>query len=129
MTQNRMTRYLIADAGGSHGKTGNHVARQLLNRKLPVRAFVFHADQRSKQLEALRAEVVAGEYLSRVGEAHQRGEPGVQTDIVQRIGGAAPKLPDVLVAENRAVFTGENLHSDNQERTEQQNKVYGDNVA
>jgi NAD(P)H dehydrogenase (quinone) len=61
MAQIAMTRYLVAGAGGSHGATGNHVVRQLLARKLPVRAFVFRADQRSEQLEALGAEVVVGD--------------------------------------------------------------------
>ncbi len=54
-------RYLIAGASGSHGATGNHVVRQLLERQLPVRAFVFHADQRSERLEALGAEVDVGD--------------------------------------------------------------------
>ncbi len=31
---------LIAGAAGRHGVTGNHAARQLLARGLPVRAFV-----------------------------------------------------------------------------------------
>jgi NAD(P)H dehydrogenase (quinone) len=61
MTQNAVTRFLIAGAGGSHGATGNHVVRQPLARKLPVRAFVLHADQRSEKLEALGAEVVVGD--------------------------------------------------------------------
>ena len=61
MAQNTMTRCLIAGAGGRHGATGNHVVRQLLGRKLPVRAFVFHADQRSEQLAELGAEVVVGD--------------------------------------------------------------------
>src|SRR5581483_275325 len=61
MTQDSMTRFLIAGASGRHGATGNHVARQLLDRKLPVRAFVFRADHRSEQLEALGAEVVVGD--------------------------------------------------------------------
>lgn len=56
-----MTRFLIAGAGGRHGATGNHVARQLLAKNLTVRAFVFHADQRSEALEALGAEVVVGD--------------------------------------------------------------------
>lgn len=41
MAQNTMTRFLIAGAGGRHGATGNHVVRQLLDRKFPVRALVF----------------------------------------------------------------------------------------
>jgi uncharacterized protein YbjT (DUF2867 family) len=46
------------------------------------------------------------EYLSRVAEAHQRGELDIQTDVVQRIGGELPKSPDAFVAENREVFSG-----------------------
>jgi NAD(P)H dehydrogenase (quinone) len=61
MAQNTITRFLIAGAGGRHGATGNHVVRQLLGRRLPVRAFVFHADQRSEQLAELGAEVVVGD--------------------------------------------------------------------
>lgn len=61
MTQNTEAKFLIAGAGGQHGSTGNHVARQLLARKLPVRAFVFHADERSERLAALGAEVVVGD--------------------------------------------------------------------
>ncbi|HZT02388.1 MAG TPA: NmrA family NAD(P)-binding protein [Steroidobacteraceae bacterium] len=60
-TQNSGVKFLIAGAGGQHGATGNHVARQLLARKLPVRAFVFHADERSERLAALGAEVVVGD--------------------------------------------------------------------
>lgn len=61
MAQNMTTRFLITGAGGRTGATGNHAARQLLARQLPVRAFVFQADQRSEQLEALGAEVVVGD--------------------------------------------------------------------
>jgi uncharacterized protein YbjT (DUF2867 family) len=56
-----MPRFLVAGAGGSHGATGNHVVRQLLDRRLPVRAFVFRADERSEQLEALSAEITVGD--------------------------------------------------------------------
>ena len=34
------TRFLIVGAGGRIGATGNHVARQLVELGLPVRAFV-----------------------------------------------------------------------------------------
>jgi len=61
MTQDTGAKFLIAGAGGQHGATGNHVARQLLARRLPVRAFVFHADQRSERLAALGAEVIVGD--------------------------------------------------------------------
>ncbi len=61
MAEHTMTRFLISGAGGQHGATGNHVVRQLLDRKLPVRAFVFRADERSERLEALGAEIVVGD--------------------------------------------------------------------
>jgi NAD(P)H dehydrogenase (quinone) len=61
MTQNTCAKFLITGAGGAHGPTGNHVVRQLLAKKLPVRAFVFHADQRAERLAALGAEVVVGD--------------------------------------------------------------------
>lgn len=61
MVRDTMPTFLIAGAGGNHGATGNHVVRQLLDRKLPVRAFVFRADQRSERLKALGAEVVVGD--------------------------------------------------------------------
>lgn len=56
-------RYLIAGAGGSHGATGNHAARQLLARGLPVRAFVHRADERADHLRELGAEIVVGDLL------------------------------------------------------------------
>ncbi len=46
------------------------------------------------------------EYLSRVAKARQRGDFDVQTDIVREVGGAPPKSPDALVAENRRAFGG-----------------------
>ena len=61
MAQNTITKFLITGAGGRIGATGNHAVRQLLARQLPVRAFVFHADQRSEQLAELGAEVVVGD--------------------------------------------------------------------
>jgi NAD(P)H dehydrogenase (quinone) len=61
MAQNTTPTFLIAGAGGRHGATGNYVVRQLLDRELPARAFVFHADQRSEQLAALGAEIVVGD--------------------------------------------------------------------
>lgn len=61
MTLNTGMKFLIAGAGGQHGATGNHVARQLLAKKLPVRALVFHADERAERLAALGAEVVVGD--------------------------------------------------------------------
>src|SRR5260370_36753526 len=61
MAQNTKPTFLTAGAGGGHGATGNSVVRQLLDRELRVRAFVFHADQRSEQLAALGAEIVVGD--------------------------------------------------------------------
>ena len=48
MTQAGSTRFLIVGAGGRHGATGNHVARQLLARGRHVRAFVRQADERAR---------------------------------------------------------------------------------
>jgi NAD(P)H dehydrogenase (quinone) len=61
MMLSRSTRFLVVGAGGSHGATGNHVARQLLARGLPVRAFVRQADQRADRLNGLGAEIVVGD--------------------------------------------------------------------
>jgi len=61
MTQASSTRFLIVGAGGSHGATGNHVARQLLARRMPVRAFVRQADERADELRELGAEIAVGD--------------------------------------------------------------------
>lgn len=61
MTQADSTRFLIVGAGGSHGATGNHVARQLLERGLHVRAFVRQADERANELRKLGAEIAVGD--------------------------------------------------------------------
>jgi uncharacterized protein YbjT (DUF2867 family) len=61
MARDSVAKFLIAGAGGRYGATGNLAARQLLARKLPVRAFVFRADERSEHLAALGAEVVVGD--------------------------------------------------------------------
>jgi NAD(P)H dehydrogenase (quinone) len=61
MTQASSTRFLIVGAGGSHGATGNHVARQLLARAMPVRAFVRQADERADELRELGAEIAVGD--------------------------------------------------------------------
>jgi NAD(P)H dehydrogenase (quinone) len=61
MTQATYKRFLIVGAGGSHGATGNHVARQLLARGLPVRAFVRTADERADELRGLGAEIAVGD--------------------------------------------------------------------
>src|SRR6476646_211332 len=64
MTQATYKRFLIVGAGGSHGATGNHVARQLLARGLPVRAFVRRADERATELSALGADIAVGDLHS-----------------------------------------------------------------
>ncbi|MDT5257060.1 MAG: hypothetical protein QOD10_2140 [Mycobacterium sp.] len=61
MTQATYTRYLIIGAGGSHGATGNYVARQLLARGLRVRAFVRQADERADELRDLGAQIAVGD--------------------------------------------------------------------
>src|SRR6202008_574148 len=61
MTQTSSPRFLIVGAGGSHGATGNHVARQLLARGLRVRAFVRQADERADELGELGAEIAVGD--------------------------------------------------------------------
>jgi NAD(P)H dehydrogenase (quinone) len=61
MTQANSTRFLVVGAGGSHGATGNHAARQLLARGLCVRAFVRQADERADQLRELGAEIAVGD--------------------------------------------------------------------
>src|ERR1700726_832322 len=76
MTQPGFTRFLVVGAGGSHGATGNHVARQLLARGLPVRAFVRQVDERSDELRELGAEIAVGDI--RDYEAVRAGLDGVQ---------------------------------------------------
>ncbi|HEX5253519.1 MAG TPA: NAD(P)H-binding protein [Mycobacterium sp.] len=61
MTQAGLTRFLIVGAGGSHGATGNHVARQLLARGLSVRVFVRQVDERADELGGLGAEIAVGD--------------------------------------------------------------------
>lgn len=76
MTAAGVTRFLIVGAGGSHGATGNHVARQLLAGRLPVRAFVRQVDERADELSGLGAEVVVGDI--RDYEAVRAALDGVQ---------------------------------------------------
>jgi NAD(P)H dehydrogenase (quinone) len=61
MTRASFARFLIVGAGGSHGATGNHVARQLLAQGLRVRAFVRQADDRADELSELGAEIAVGD--------------------------------------------------------------------
>jgi uncharacterized protein YbjT (DUF2867 family) len=51
-------------AGGRQGKTGRHVAEMLLERGVPVRAFVHKLDERSDRLRALGAEIFEGDFLN-----------------------------------------------------------------
>jgi uncharacterized protein YbjT (DUF2867 family) len=44
------------------------------------------------------------EHLSRVAEAHQRGEFDAETDVVAQIGGAPPATVETFIAENRSAF-------------------------
>ncbi|OBK46093.1 NmrA family NAD(P)-binding protein [Mycobacterium sp. 1081908.1] len=76
MTQAGSTRFLIVGAAGSHGATGNHVARQLLERGLHVRAFVRQADERANELTKLGAEIAVGDI--RDYEAVRAALDGVQ---------------------------------------------------
>ncbi|HEY0536934.1 MAG TPA: NAD(P)H-binding protein [Actinoallomurus sp.] len=48
-------------AGGRQGSTGRHVARMLLERGRPVRAFVRSEDARAAELRTLGAEVIVGD--------------------------------------------------------------------
>jgi hypothetical protein len=76
----------LSAGGGRNGATGNHAARQLLARGLPVRAFVRQADDRADELGALGAEFDA------------------VTDVVQAIGGAPPKSLEAFIRQNATVF-------------------------
>ena len=51
-------------AGGTQGSTGRHVAELLIERGLPVRAFVHKIDTRSDRLRELGAEVFEGDLLN-----------------------------------------------------------------
>ncbi len=52
-------------AGGSQGSTGRRIATLLLEKGIPVRAFVHTLDERSDSLRELGAEVVQGDLLDR----------------------------------------------------------------
>ena len=69
MTHGNSMVFLSVGAGGSHGATGNHVARQLLARGLSVRAFVRQADARAEELSELGAEIAVGD-LHNVKDVH-----------------------------------------------------------
>jgi uncharacterized protein YbjT (DUF2867 family) len=64
MTPANSPLFLVVGAGGSHGATGNHVARQLLARGLPVRALVRRADERATELSELGADIAVGDLHS-----------------------------------------------------------------
>jgi uncharacterized protein YbjT (DUF2867 family) len=51
-------------AGGTQGSTGRHVAELLIERGLPVRAFVHKIDTRSDRLRQFGAEVFEGDLLN-----------------------------------------------------------------
>src|SRR5581483_8569314 len=51
-------------AGGRQGKTGRHVAEQLLAHGVGVRALVRKLDERSERLRALGAEIFEGDFLN-----------------------------------------------------------------
>jgi len=51
-------------AGGRQGKTGRHVAEQLLANGVGVRALVRKLDERSERLRALGAEIFEGDFLN-----------------------------------------------------------------
>src|ERR1700747_763235 len=76
MTLPSSTRFLVVGAGGSHGATGNHAARQLLARGLRIRAFVRQADERADELRELGAEIAVGDV--RDYEAVRAALDGVQ---------------------------------------------------
>jgi NAD(P)H dehydrogenase (quinone) len=59
-TMAQSTRFLIVGAGGRVGATGYHATRQLIEKGLPVRAFVRRADERAAELETLGADVAVG---------------------------------------------------------------------
>ncbi len=50
-------------AGGTQGKTGRHVSEMLIERGVPVRAFVKQIDERSDRLKSLGAEIFVGDFL------------------------------------------------------------------
>jgi NAD(P)H dehydrogenase (quinone) len=54
------TKFLIT---GATGATGGYTVRQLLAKKQAVRVLAHRADDRSKQLRELGAEVVLGDFL------------------------------------------------------------------
>ncbi|WP_166555004.1 NmrA family NAD(P)-binding protein [Mycolicibacterium sp. CBMA 226] len=91
MAQSNSTRYLIVGAGGSHGATGNHVARQLLARGLHVRAFVRKVDARAEQLKALGAELA-------VGDLHDFSDVQTALDGVQHAYFTYPLADGLLLA-------------------------------
>jgi len=53
---------LVTGATGRIGGTGRHVAAELLNRGLPVRALVHRLDDRSEALQAMGIHIVVGDF-------------------------------------------------------------------
>jgi NAD(P)H dehydrogenase (quinone) len=99
MTQANSTLYLSVGAGGSHGATGNHVARQLLARGLSVRAFVRRADERAAELSELGADIV-------VGDLHSFKDVRTALDGVQRAYFTYPVAEGLLEATTIFVSAG-----------------------
>jgi uncharacterized protein YbjT (DUF2867 family) len=58
--------FVTGAAGGTQGSTGRQVAALLLDKGVPVRAFVHKLDARSNALQELGAEVVQGDLLDPV---------------------------------------------------------------
>jgi uncharacterized protein YbjT (DUF2867 family) len=53
---------LVAGATGRIGGTGRHVATELLQRGLPVRALVHRLDERSEALQAMGIQIAVGDF-------------------------------------------------------------------
>ncbi|HUO39810.1 MAG TPA: NmrA family NAD(P)-binding protein, partial [Mycobacterium sp.] len=53
---------LVTGATGRMGGTGRHVAAELRNRGLPVRALVHRFDERSEELRGMGIEVSRGDF-------------------------------------------------------------------
>lgn len=99
MTQANSTLFLSVGAGGSHGATGNHVVRQLLAQGLSVRAFVRQADERSKELGELGADIA-------VGDLHSFEDVRAALDGVQRAYFTYPVAEGLLEATTIFVSAG-----------------------
>jgi len=99
MTPANSTLFLAVGAGGSHGATGNHVARQLLARGLPFRALVRRADERATELSELGADIA-------VGDLHSFTDVCAALDGVQRAYFTYPVADGLLEATTIFVAAG-----------------------